>query len=244
MSHRPLVYLILGIPESERRSVLYDLIEGGLPDKEQVLYFRPKSEIDSPYDEKITALDHVSLVEWELVDGKVKHGRINAAPEKIFFLAPGTSNPADVIEALKSWIDHNQCELGRIITVVHCSFLRQQERAKAWYNACIHFSDIVLLGRRESVDNKWLKEFETEYRKACFPCHIELVSHGKAKNPVAVLEPEARRLSLYFDELIPIEDDEIEDEEQPEDLKPDPYIERNESGQRAHPIPDIAKLIK
>lgn len=244
MSDRPLVYLIFGIPDSERRSVLYDLIEGGLPRTEHVLYFRPKGEIDSPYDEKIAALDHVSAVDWELVEGKVKHGTISAAPEKIFFLAPGTSNPADVIEALKSWITHNQCELGRIITVVHCTFLSQQEQSRAWFKACIHFSDVVLLARRESVDNKWLKEFEAEYRKACFPCHLELVSQGKAKNPVAVLEPEARRLSLYFDELIPIEDDEFEDEEQPEDLKPDLYIERNESGQRAHPIPEISKFLK
>ena len=51
------------------------------------------------------------------------------------------------------------------------------------------------------------------------------------------------RLSLYFDELILIEDDEFEDDEQPEDTKPDKYIERLESGHRAYPIPDIQKLL-
>ena len=58
-----------------------------------------------------------------------------------------------------------------------------------------------------------------------------------------MLDPEARRLSLYFDELIPIEEDAFEDEEQPEDIKPDRYIERNASGQRIQPIPDIRKLL-
>lgn len=243
MPDQPLVYLIFGIPDSERRSVLYDLIEGGLQKDEQVLYFHPKDEISSSYDEQIEALDNVSIVDWELADCKVKHGKISAAPDKIIFLAPGYADPADAAEALKAWADHNDCRIGRIITLVNCSFLAEQEKAKGWYDACIHFSDVVLLAKRQSVDNKWLKAFEARYRKACYPCHIELVSKGKAKNPVAVLDPQARRVSLYFDELIPIEDDEFEDDEQPEDIKPDRYIERNESGQRMYPIVKMAKLL-
>jgi hypothetical protein len=243
MPERPLVYLIFGVPNSERRSVLYDLIEGGLPQGEPVLYFRPKGEVNSPHDESIEALKNVSVVEWELSNNKIKHGPITAEPEKIFFLAPGIANPADVAEALKLWINHNNCELGRIVTVVNCSFLSQQEQSRGWFNACIHFSDVVLLARRELVDNKWLKDFQTHYHKACFPCHIELVSHGKAKNPVGVLQPEARRMTLYFDELTPIEEDEFEDEEKPEDIRPDPYFERNESGQHTRPIIDITKLL-
>lgn len=243
MANAPLVYLIYGIPDSERRSILFDCIEGGLPNKEQVLYFRPKGESSSTFDEQIEALENVNVVEWELEGSKVKHGRISAAPEKIIFLAPGLSDPADVAEAIQSWISHNDCEIGRIITVVNCSFLKEKEKAAAWFDACIHFSDMVLLARRESVDSKWLKEFEAGYQKKCYPCLIELISKGKAKNPVAVLEPEARRMSLYFDELIPIEEDGLEDEEQPEDIKPDHYIERNESGQRVYRIPDINKFL-
>ncbi len=237
------VYLIFGIPDSGRREVLFDLIEGGLLEKERALYFRPKSEAASGFDAKIEALDHVDRIEWELVDSKVKHGPISAAPEKIFFLAPGTGDPADVAEALKSWIDHNGCELARIISVIHCSFLAKNEAARAWFDACIHFSDIVLLGRREDVDAQWLKDFQARQRKTCSPALVELVSKGKPRNPVAVLEPQARRLSLYFDELIPIEEDEFEDDEQPQDIKPDRYIERNESGQRCYPIPDIRKFL-
>ena len=39
------------------------------------------------------------------------------------------------------------------------------------------------------------------------------------------------------------EDDEFEDDEQPQDTKPDKYIERLESGQRAYHVPDIQKLL-
>ena len=243
MSERPPVYLIYGIPGSERRSVLFDLIEGGLPADEPVLYFRPKDETACAGDEAIEALPNVEVVEWELSDHKVKHGRISAAPQKIFFLAPGICDPADMAEALKTWIGHNHCGLGRILTVLNCGFLKEREKSRAWFDACIHFSDVVLLSRRESVDNKWLRDFKAAYHKACYPCHIELVSKGKAANPAAVLEPEARRMSLYFDELLPIEEDEFDDDHRPEDLKPDRYIERNESGQRVRPIINISKLI-
>lgn len=235
----PLVYLVFGVPGSGRREIIFDLIEGGIPASEQVLYFRPKEEATCPHDEQIDALDNVSVVDWQLEDCKVSHGRISAAPEKIIFLAPGLSDPADCAEALKTWTDHNQCEIARLITVVDCGLLQAKPKAKAWFDACIHFSDIILLNRREAIDNRWLKNFETDYKKACLPARILLVKKGRVANPAEVLDPEARRNSLYFDELIPLEEDEFDDEHKPEDTKPDPYIERLESGQRAKPIPGI-----
>jgi hypothetical protein len=240
----PLVYLIYGIPDSGRREVLLDLIEGGIDAKEQVLYFRPEGEADSLFDAKLEALENVSAVNWQLTDAKVTHGPINAAPDNIIFLAPATSDPADAAEAIKSWTKHNACQLARIITVTHCAFLFKNPGARSWFDACIHFSDIVLLNRREGVDNKWLKDFEQCYHKLFSPARFLIVKKGRVTNPIEILNPEARRLSLYFDELIPIEDDEFEDDEQPQDTKPDKYIERLESGHRAYPVPDIRKLLK
>ncbi|CAA6677861.1 MULTISPECIES: hypothetical protein [unclassified Lentimonas] len=239
----PLVYLILGIPGSGRREVLFDLLKDGVDAKEQVLYFRPEGEVDCTFDEQIEALDNVSIVDWKLDNAKVTHGKIDAAPERIIFLAPGTSDPADAAEAVKTWTDHNTCQIGRIITVTHCAFLSENSAAQAWFDACIHFSDIVLLNRREDVNNKWIRAFEMGYHKQFSPARFLMVKKGRVANPLEVLEPEARRLSLYFDELIPIEDDEFEDDEQPQDTKPDKYIERLESGHRAYPVPDIKKLL-
>lgn len=239
----PLVYLIYGIPGSGRREVLFDLIDGGLEGKEQALYFRHEGEAASPFDEQLEALDTVGIVDWKLSDAKVTHGEINAAPEKIIFLAPGSCDPADAAEAVKTWTELNNCQIARVITVVHCAFLSNNSTAQAWFDACIHFSDIVLMNRRESVNNKWIRAFELGYQKQFSPARFIMVKKGRVANPLEVLEPEARRLSLYFDELIPIEDDEFEDDEQPEDTKPDKYIERLESGQRAYRVPDIQKLL-
>lgn len=243
MSEAPLVYLIYGTPGSGRREVLYDLIDGGIPNSTQILYFQPSGEAESEFDTKIESLENVSKVDWQLAKSKVAHGQITAAPEVIFFIAPGTSDPADVAEALKTWADHNQCEIARILTVVNCSFLIGEPAARSWYDACIHFSDAILLNRRESVDNKWIKTFEQDYQKLCSPARFILVKKGRVPNPVEILNPEARRLSLYFDELVPIEEDGLDEEEQPEDTKPDKYIERLENGHRAHKIPDITKCL-
>lgn len=243
MSESSLVYFVFGSPGSGRREVIFDLIEGGISPSEHVLYFRPEAEATCAHDEKIQALQNVSVVGWQLKDCKVTHGRISAAPEKIIFLAPGLSDPADCAEALKTWADHNQCEIARLVTVIDCRLLQEKPKAKAWFDACIHFSDIVLLNRREEVDNRWLKDYETDYKKACLPARILLVKKGRVANPAEVLDPEARRSSLYFDELIPLEEDEFDDEHKPEDTKPDLYIQRLESGQRAKPIPEIGKFL-
>ncbi len=239
----PLVYLIYGIPNSGRRDIISDLIEGGIDDEKQVLYFKPEGEPESEADNKIESRSNVSTVPWVLAKAKVTHGQINAAPEAIFLLAPGHSDPADVAEALKTWSDHNGCEIARIITVVHCAFLEKTSKAQAWFSACIHYSDIVLLNRREGVNNKWIKEYEASFSKAHCPSRFALVKKGRVTNPADILLPEARRISLYFDELIPLEEDEFEDDEQPDDIKPDRFIERLESGHRASPIPNIQKFL-
>lgn len=208
-----------------------------------VLYFRPEEEPQSPVDKSIEALDTVSVVNWQLNGTTIRHGPIKAAPQTIFFLAPGNSDPSDVAEALKIWVDGNQCQLARIITVVHCSFLSQTEKALPWYNACIHFSDVVLLNRRENVSNKWVKDFELSYQKQHYPTRFFLVKKERVDNPFEILDPEARRLSLYFDELTPIEEDEFDDDLLPEDRKPDKYIQRLENGRRAHPVQDIEQFL-
>jgi hypothetical protein len=239
----PLVYCLLGIPDSGRRELLYDLIEGGIEASESVLYFRPKGEAPCNHDAQIEALANVTSVEWTLEGTKLRHGKISAAPTRIIVLAPGTCDPADCMEALKVWTDHNACRLARIITLVHADFLSKESRALPWFDACIHFSDVVLLGRREEAGNRWVRDFTEGYAKACNPARFLLLKKGRVGNPAEVLDPHARRLSLYFDELIPIEDDEFEDEHQPEDTRPDPYIERLESGRRAKPIPDLSPLL-
>ncbi|NCG09097.1 MAG: hypothetical protein GWO81_05960, partial [Verrucomicrobia bacterium] len=163
MPESPRVYIIFGIPDSERRATFYDLIVSGLPKDSPALYFKPKGEADGSFDEKIAALKNLQTVPWELRENKVEHERIEAPAEAIFFLTPGTADPADAAEAIKAWSDNNHCQIARVITLVHCDFLQANPATQAWFEACIHFSDFVLLARRENTSQKWLKDFQARF---------------------------------------------------------------------------------
>jgi hypothetical protein len=233
----PLVYLVLGIPGSGRRAILRDLVEDGLPAGAGILVFMPEGEAGGGPG----LPEGVETVPWRLDGATARHGRIASPADRIFFLAPGGADPADTVEAVAQWLRHNDCRLARILTVVNCGFLKENPEAAAWHDACIHFSDAVLLARRETAGNRWVRDYEKRFRKDRYPCVFELAKKGRVENPARVLEPEARRLSLHFDELEPLADDGME--EAPEDLREDPYLKRLESGQRARPVPDIRKLL-
>ena len=239
----PKVYIVFGITGSERRANLCDLIENGLTENTPALYFKPVGEPEDHFDSTLSTMEHLQTVEWELQECKVKHARIEAPAEAIFFLTPGNADPADAAEAIKAWSDNNACQIARCVTLIHCHFLQANPAALPWFEACIHFSDFVLLARRENTSPKWIKDFQNQFIKAHNPSRFELVKKGRSPNPKELLIPEARRLSLFFDELISIEEDEFEDA-LPDDRKPDKYIERLESGRRAYPIPDIRKWLR
>ena len=101
MPKAPLVYAMLGLSGSERREILYDLIKEGIGSEEQVLYFRPKNEAPCKTDAALLGLKNISVINSTLEDSQLLYGKINTKADKIFILAPGDSDPADFIEAIK-----------------------------------------------------------------------------------------------------------------------------------------------
>ena len=234
MAESPKVYLILGPNGSGRRALIADFIDV-IESKSSVLYFKHRDEIINDYDDSIESLNAVSTVLWSVEVSKIKHESISISPSSIFFIAPASIDLADVMEGLKGWLDKNDCKLTRIITVIDCKKLSENNSHNSWYDAAVHFSDMVLLNRREGVSEKWIKDMVTFKKKKFHPTRFELVKKNRVNNAIDILDTQAYRTSLYFDDLIPIEEDEFEDLI-PEDRKNDPYIERLESGRRSKPI--------
>lgn len=231
----------------------------------------PKSEFDDALD----ALKDCSVVrapvnECGVLDLSLLEDR--AETEIIFLVCDGKHAPIDQLEALKDWLRTNGHDLARIITVVHCSLLQAKPELTPWFEACAHFSDVLLLNRREGVSNKWVSDYREGFEKEHHPCQIELVKKGKVANPAAVLYPEPRRLSQYFDDMDELEalsldefteittegDEEFGDEEGEEgpttirellkDDDDDPLVEeayftRQSNGQRVRQLPDISKYL-
>jgi hypothetical protein len=260
----PLAYIILGSTGSGRRAVLADLIVNGLDESARPLLLVAAGE--TPAEDSVTgrlaAVPNLVQATWQLDGGQVATGTLPEGATHVFILVDGRTNPIDQIEAIHAWLPSAGLEIGRLITVVNCQLASTHPELMRWYDACVHFSDVVILNRRDGVANKWVTDFTTRYRKQHMPCLIELVKKGELENPVLILEPQARRLSMLFDaeEAWPLPGDEdtvIEDEDDEEaspsaediddpDLigKPDPYIDRHfGSGRRVKEIPDIAKFL-
>jgi hypothetical protein len=240
-----LVYLVLGAAGSGRREVLVDLIEDGLGEGDTPAVLVSSAEWPDPADARLAGPGR-----WTLAAENQVEAEFPAGATHVFILFDGRMNPVDQIEAFKSWLGDRSVEVARVICVVNCQLLEKNPKLFAWYEACIYFSDVVLLNQRDGVPNKWIGDFKGKFEHKFYPCLFEFVREGRVRNPALVLAPVARRMSHIFDEQEWIADDEDDDEDEQEDgeevemkLEEDPYLERRNGGRRVHEIPHIADFL-
>jgi hypothetical protein len=252
---KPLVYLILGAAGSGRREVVSDLIEGGLEESDRAAVMLPSGE-DAAAGESIVQearLPSVSYWNWE--DGAIA-GALPPEATHIFFVTDGTRNPIDQLEAFRPWLEAQGGELGRVLCIVNTQLAEKNPPLLAWFEACVHFADVVLLNKRERVENKWMSAFLAHFKKQYYPCVFEMMKDGRVKNPALILEPQARRMSHVFDEeqdwiFTNADGEEIDEQEETEDgdeeieatPEEDPYFVRRNGGRRVKELPDIARFL-
>ena len=251
------VYFILGTPGSGRRAILRDLVENGIGGEEKVIVLVAESEAASPADEALGALANVEMRRWQWTPPKFP-GMEFPEGATIFLLADSHASPVDQLEALKPWLQAQGAELARIFTVADCGLAQQQPVLRQWFDACIHFSDVVFLTNRSGVANKWLSDFLRHFKDERFPCHfVQVKAKGDLPTPLVWLDPTARRVSQYFEEdyvdltdvVIETGDDEDEEGEAVEPgeddgiIAPEPYFVRQRSGRRDREVPDIREIL-
>ena len=248
-AEKPLVYLVLGAAGSGRREVVADLTEGGLEEDDRAAVLLSDAEVASDCEAKLPG-----LVRWNWSDGMVAAAWPTGATV-VFFVTDGRASQVDQLEALKAWIEAQGAELARVLCVVNCQLAEKNPALRAWFDACVHFSDVVLLNRREGVANKWLSDFQAHFKAQFLPCLFEFVKDGRIKNPALVLVSEARRMSHWFDaeqdwvftdadgaEIA--EDEESDsDEEVTVTAEEDPYLARHTGGRRVKELPDIRRYL-
>lgn len=248
---KPLVYLLLGAAGSGRREILADLIEGGLAEADKAAVLLSEGELPDHADSRLTAVGR-----WKWTPDHAIAASVPPGATHVFFVADGRRNPVDQIEAAKAWIDAGHAGLASILCVVNCQLIEKHHELLPWYDACIHFSDVVLLNRREGVANKAVSDFRSRYLKKFYPCLFEFVRDGRVANPSMILSPVARRMAHLFDEEpelpegVEIVDEEPVDEDEDaeadlgdEEEDEDPYLARRQGGRRVIELPDIAKFL-
>jgi hypothetical protein len=242
-SEKPLIYLVLGAAGSGRREVLADLVSGGLGEGDRTLVLLSTGETPSDFE---TRLGPVQRWQWE--EGQIVAPSFEGVTH-VFLFADGRRNPVDQIEAFQAWLPVSGGELARILCVIHCGLVSRHHALITWYDACVHFADVVLLNHREGVDNKWMSDLKERYASQFLPCLFEFVKGGRVKNPAVVLEPQTRRMSHVFDEELnwevtgTAEEDAEGDEEIEAHQEVDPYFERLAAGRRVKEIPDVTKYL-
>lgn len=247
-NEKPLFYVILGATGSGRREVIADVIEAGLAADAATRAVVMMAQ-DEPASEQDARLG--TTVRWRQ-EGETLIADVPAEATHVFFLVHGRSNPVDQLEAIKPWMAAAGLELARVICVVNCRLAEANPPLLTWYDACIYFADMVLLHQREGVSNKWLSDFRARYENQFYPCLFELIKGGRVKNPALLLEPQARRMSHYFDDDVDWvvdggkeDEEDIEEGEEEVTAAPavDPYFERRPGGRRVKEIPDIAAFV-
>ncbi len=238
-------YIMLGAAESGRRKILADLADS-IGEPESIRIYTP-SRIP-PADWADLLSPETEVLPWGITDGTLSVAEPETAPETVFILTDGRANPVDQMEILAALLRNLGWEVARVLTVVHCRLLADHPALADWFKACIHFSDVALLGQRDSVPNSWIRDFLNGYKEACYPCLFELVKQGRVDNPARVLLPEPRRLSMIFDETDALDDMEFDEDNLPDEpfdlvAKPDPYFERTASGSRRILLPEISQFL-
>lgn len=251
------VYFILGTPGSGRRGIVRDLIANGLGADEKAVVLLAEGEAADPQDEKLAALPNVEFQRWQWAGTEIPPVKL-PHEATVFLCADSLASPIDQLEALKPWLERQGRELARIFTVLDCGFAEKQPVLRQWFDACIHFSDVVFLTNRAGVDNKWLSDFLKRFKDERYPCHfVQVKAKGDLPTPLVWLDPTARRVSQYFEDdyvdlsdiVIETGDDEDEEGEPVEPgeddgiIPPEPYFVRQRSGRREREVPDIRDLL-
>lgn len=240
------LYIILGTPGSGRREIAAQLLDG-LPGGARVYVSRAEKE--SPADAELASLDEVEVLRWFTDGTKLEIPDAEDSPDRVMFVTEGARNPVDQMEILAALAPRLGWKAARIITVVDCALANRAPSSAEWFKACIHFSDVVLLHRREGIPPSFDKNFLEPYRKSCAPALFESTRKGIVTNPDLVMQPEARRISQVFDEdRDPLDEMEFDEDNLPDEPfelvnKPDPYFERDDRGLRRIRIPEIADFL-
>ncbi len=242
------VYLVLGLPGSGRDEVVFNLVEGGLGDGQPVTVYHAAGEAT---DGGLGTRPNITRVPFTFDKDHfttAPEAEPAEEPEAAFFLTDGRASVIDQIEAFPAWLQARGWELARILLVVDCALAAAHPVVTEWHAACVHFADCVLLNRRNAASHEWARDFQKKFAEARYPCVFVLVKQGRVPNPLVVLFPEARRMTLVFDDIDPVDELELDEENLPEEPftlenKVDPYFERLLSGHRVKPVPDVTAYL-
>ncbi len=150
-------------------------------------------------------------LEWSIGDTDA-YTMVTYDPESVLWvLDPDSEDTCFIIidprAPLIGQIEHLAGDLAKclvepikIVTCVDSDRTEKSTALRAWLDACIYYSDVVLLGNRQNASKPFLREYQKHYERLCYPClFLFLKGEGQPNDPIEILTPGIRRISQLFD---------------------------------------------
>ena len=241
-------YLFLGIDKPERLAALAQLVRFAIFDG-PVAVSLPEG-LDASVIQNCppsTAPHPLTCSSWALSPTHIAFDKAPACPTDtmaFFIVGDGRADPIHLIETLARESQQGRLEINRVITWIDLARCHASKAITAWYDACAHFSDCLLLDLHSNLEPAWIDRYIERFTSQHYPCIIERMKKGIIQHPVFILDDQVRRISTVFeptDEPFDLVDgDGIDDEDdEPFDPLKEPYFDRGVDGRRLKPIPDI-----
>jgi len=199
-------------------------------------------------EERFTPSEEINLVQYD-PENNAWDCLENPAGRTFLLIDPRTS-PVPQLEALASRLKFLEREPDKITTIVDCLAAEQSIQMRVFLEAAIYYSDIALLGNRSNISKPFLRSYQKEFERNCFPClFLTLKGKGLPSDPLELLTPGVRRISQLFDlsdnqELADFDSIiEASCDLDFEELESDPYRPSEETPAAEATIPDVSQWI-
>lgn len=141
------------------------------------------------------------LVERQSYDPETVEWTIGSSSDSLVFIVLDPRLPqVPQLELLAEAFKEAGMEPVKVVTCVDTGIAESSPQYRTWLEACIYYSDIVLLGNRSGTAKSFVREFQKGYEKQCYPCRfLFLKGPGTPDRPLEILAPHTRRLAQLFD---------------------------------------------
>ena len=213
------LFLILGTPESKRRTTLAQAVDSN----DTTSHFLLPAQL---------GLNSLTGTHWRWEKKQFTWEKIsNDDIEEWFFFLSNEIDLAEQFEALLSLTQENEdLKIGRILTFINSELLKTDSNdLRNWIDACAHFSDVMLFSHRENDNAGMISNLIERFKNKYYPMETHIIGNKKSPPLNRILTPIPLRVSHIFDpkELLEPEDS----------AENDPYLASQPNGKRIIPIP-------
>lgn len=213
------LFVILGTPESNRRSTLAQAIDPS----DNTSYSLLPAQLE---------LNNLNGAHWRWENNQFKWEEIedNEINEWFLFLS-NEVDLAEQIEALLDLIQENEdLRIGRVLTFINSKLLKTNcDDLRNWIDACAHFADVMCFTNRENDNAGMISVLIERFKNECYPMETHIIGNKKIPPLNRILTPIPLRISHIFDPKDLLEpDDSVEN---------DPFLASRANGKRIITIP-------